>query len=336
MKNGFDVIGVGALTVDIFVDYPFPYIDIQQKKDLERYLAIPFGKTYSPIIIRAGGSSGNTIAYLSKLGLKCSYFTKLGDDPFSDFLINDFKRFGVHSKKIIRERGLESGKSLILSSFGKKDTSLIVFHGSADFLTKNDIKKEIDYLTSAKWIDISSFSSKESIKAIEYLIKEAYKKCNILLTPSKTMIRGFGDHVLKMLDYITAISLNEEEAKILTKKENIFDVIKFLKKKIENGIITMGSEGIISIFKGNVYKIKAYKVKEVKNTTGAGDIVAAWFLYGLVLGLDIKDILNYAASAASIHVRKDYVGARSCLPRLEDIKIFLDKVRNNPVTKIKL
>ena len=68
-------------------------------------------------------------------------------------------------------------------------------------------------------------------------------------------------------------------------------------------------KGIVCYFRNKFYKIGAYKVREVKNTTGAGDLVAAWLIYGLIKKMDVKDILNFASVAGAFHVKKDYIGA---------------------------
>ncbi len=333
----FDVIGVGCLTVDIFAESSVLIVEFKKAKK-ETFIALPEGKMLSQIIVRTGGSSGNTVAYLSKLGLRCGYFTKLGTDYFSDFLIEDLKSFGVDVSRIIRVKGLEAGKSIIVSSLGFKDTALLVDHGAADKLTKKDIEENLDYLLSTKWLDISSFTSKEAIEAIEFLVKKAKKEnVKIFFAPSRTMISTFRKDALKLMRYADAFSMNEREAALLSGKDNLADMLKFFKKmKIPYFFVTRSAKGLVCFYKNKFYKIGAYRVREVKNTTGAGDIVAAWLIYGLIKKMDVKDIMNFASVAGAFHVKKDYIGAKDGLASYHEIKRFLDRVRNLPVRTLRV
>ncbi|MCD6402967.1 MAG: carbohydrate kinase family protein [Candidatus Aenigmarchaeota archaeon] len=331
----FDVVGVGSLVVDFFTDSPYLIIEMSYWKK-ETFIALPTGKTLSRVVMRGGGSSGNTIAYLSKLGLKCGYFTKLGYDTLSQFLIDDLSSFGIDTSGILRERGLEAGKSIIVSSKGLKDHALVVDHGASDFLTKKDVEKKLEYVMSAEWIDLTSFTSKAAIEAMMYLVKKIKDSVKIFFAPSKTMISVFPKETLKILKISNAVSLNEEEAMILTKKNDLISVLKMFKKIGLQAFITRGKDGIVALFDGKAYKIGSYKVRDVKNTTGAGDVAAAWFLYGLKTGMDIKKILNYASVAAAFHVRSNVVGGHEGLPTRREIERYLKKVRDLPVREIKL
>ncbi|HDJ96805.1 MAG TPA: carbohydrate kinase family protein [Candidatus Aenigmarchaeota archaeon] len=337
MNKALDVIGVGSLVVDIFTDSPYMIIELRQRRK-ESLIALPTEKILSKVTIRGGGSSGNTVAYLSRLGLRCGYFTKLGYDIFSEFLINDLKRFKVDVSHILRETNVEAGKSVIVSSLGLKDHALIVDHGAADMLTVSDFKKNLNYLLSTKWLDITSFTNRKAIEGIKFLVREAKKNgINVFFAPSKTMIINFQTLCKEILKNVDVISLNEEELLLLFKKKSLEKGLKALKKsKLKYAFVTRGKNGIISMFEKKFYKIGAYKVKDVKNTTGAGDIAASWFLYGIIKKYSIKRILNYAAVAAAFHVKKNVVGAREALPSKREIEKYLEKVRNLPVKEIKV
>ncbi len=334
MEKRFDVIGVGSLTIDIFAESPFKIIELNKKS----HIALPTGKTISKVSLRSGGSAGNTVSYLSFLGLKCGFFSKLSYDSFSDFIIQDLVNFNVDISRIIRKKNLEVGKTVIVCTLGMKDTSLVVDHGAADYLSVSDVKKNLDYLLSTNWLDITSFGSKISVKAIEYLVRKSKKEgINIFFAPSKTMISTHRKKVIELLKLAKATSMNQNEVLLLSGRNSLTDALKFLKKLgIKYFFVTRGAEGIIAFFNKKFYKIKSYKVKNVKNTTGAGDIAAAWLLYGLIRDLDIRDILTYASVAAAIHVKSKYIGAKEGFASLDEIKNFFKKTRKLPVKEIKI
>ncbi len=309
-----DVIGIGSLTVDIFTDSKFYITEYPHKK----YVMFPLGKKRNgKVYIHTGGSSGNTISYLSKLGLKTGYFTKLGKDPLSDFLIKDLRRYGVNTNHIVRNGRLEAGRSLILISKMTKDTALIIDHGAASFLSKSDVKKNKKFLLSSKWVDISSFTSEKSIEAVEEIFR---MRKNIFFTPSRTMISKFKKKVKKLINKSTLCAFNMEEFEALFGKFNDRNV----KKLKTNCFITRGSMGI-SYFdheSGALYSSNGFKVSDVKNTTGAGDCAAAWFLYGTIKKWNAEKILKYASAAGAIHVQSKYIGAKNGNPTEDEILDF--------------
>ncbi len=317
-----DVIGVGSLTVDIFTDSKF-YISESGTRGVEHYIMFPIGKKRSgKIHIMAGGSSGNTVSYLSKLGMKTGYFTKVGTDRLSDFSIDDLKKRNVDVKHIIRDRELEIGRTLVLISKNSRDTTLIVDHGAASFLTKKEIDKHGKFLSSAKLIDLTSFTGK-TVDAI----KEIFKYGKVFFAPSRTMIVKHKSSVKKMVKKSKFCAMNEGEFELLFGK---FE--KNAKKVGVKCFVTHGANGI-SYFDGKrIYRVSGIRVQDVKNTTGAGDTSAAWFIYGVLNDMSPEEIIKYAYAAGAIHVQSKYVGAREGTPTKIDVEKFLKK--HNLKTKI--
>ena len=308
-----DVIGIGSLTVDIFTDSKF-YITESGTRGVENYIMFPLGrKRPGKIYIRAGGSSGNTVSYLSKLGLKTGYFTKVGTDRLSDFSVEDLKKRNVDVSHIIRGRGLEIGRTLVLVSKRSKDTTLIVDHGAASLLTKNEIARHKKFISSAKLIDLTSFTGKAVDSAME-----VFRYGNVFFAPSRTMIVKHKSSVKKMVKKSKFCAMNEGEFELLFGK---FE--KNAKKVGIRCFVTHGADGI-SYFDGKrIYRVSGIRVQDVKNTTGAGDTSAAWFIYGVLNDMSSEEIIKYAYAAGAIHVQSKYVGAREGTPTKSEIEKFL-------------
>ncbi len=312
----FDVVGVGALVADIFVEAGYITISFEEKS----LLALPAGKTSSRIYLRAGGSSGNTVSYLSKLGLSTGYFTKLGTDALSDFLIQEFEKFGVNTEGIIRDPSLTAGISVILFASGVKDRALAVNHGAGDELSKEDIEEKASYLTSASWLDVSSFTSQKAVNALFELFKLAKSKgVRIFFAPSKTMISKFPAETFELVKQADAVAMNKTEAEMLLKMP-WREALNYFAGKKEFAFITLGANGMSCAFRGKLYYANAYPIERVKNTTGAGDAAAALFLFGLIKNWSAEKILTYASIASSLHVAEGSIGAREGLPSLEEIE----------------
>ncbi len=324
VNKSYDIIGIGSLTIDIFTDSKFYMIE-SDKRGIEKYIMFPLGKkTKGKVYIHSGGSSGNTVSYLSKLGLKTGYFTKLGKDKLSEFMIMDMKNHGVDMSNVIQQRGLEVGRSLILISEKTKDTTLIVDHGSASELTVNDVKKKSKFIFSSKWLDITSFTGKSAVNSIKYIFDSKIRKGKIFFAPSRTMIYQFPKEVKKLLMKADASSFNIGEFELLFGKFSIEKLRALKSKGLKNCFITLGKNGIMYFDAKNLYIAKSFKVADVKNTTGAGDCAAAWFIYGLINHLEPEKILKYASAAGAIHVQSKYIGAKSGNPTESEIKKFIN------------
>ncbi len=317
-----DVVGIGSLTVDIFTDSKF-YMVKSDKRGIEKYIMFPLGKkTKGKVYIHSGGSSGNTVSYLAKLGVNAGYFTKLGKDPLSNFIISDMKKYGVNMRHVIRQPGLEAGRSLILISKRTKDTTLIVDHGSASHLTTEDVKAHAKFIFSSKWLDITSFTSKTAMDAIGYIFSSERRKGKIFFAPSRTMIMKFPKETKRLILKSDASAMNLGEFELLFGEFDIRKLKRLHKKGLKHCFITMGHRGMMYFDMRHVYIAKSFKVTDVKNTTGAGDCAAAWFIYGLLNKWEPKKILKYASAAGAIHVQSRYIGAKSGNPTEDEIEEF--------------
>jgi fructokinase len=166
-------------------------------------------------------------------------------------------------------------------------------------------------IADSEWIYIEGYAlSQENsfnavLKAIE-IAKENDTK--IAITFSDVFITDiFRNQLEKCVSNADLIFCNENEAFSFTKTDNLNDAIKILSKFVASFVITLGAKGAIAFVEGKEYKISPYPVNLV-DTTGAGDMFAAGFLYGLIV---LKDIRNagHIASAASAEIVSQ-LGAR--------------------------
>jgi sugar/nucleoside kinase (ribokinase family) len=85
---------------------------------------------------------------------------------------------------------------------------------------------------------------------------------------------------------------------------------------------TLGHEGTVAIVKGKLVHVKGFDVKAV-DTTGAGDVFHAAFIYGLLENWEIEEILRFANAVAALKCRE--LGGRKGIPTLDEVKKFLDQ-----------
>ncbi len=326
-KRRFHLVGIGPLFEDLIVDVQAKYThEIRYERGMMKHLCLVAGlKEVARDFSRStGGSSANIVCMLSRLGdYSLGYFTKLGSDAISEWLISDLQGFGVDTGGVIREDG-ETGASIIVTDPTIRDRSIVSYRGIGDRIFPVDIERKKEYLLDAEWHNINSFTRIETIKAVMDLIKlERKNGIKLFFTPSMSMISAFREETLKIVPNCRVLSLNDVEAMELSSVNDVLKAAVFLKDLgPEVVFVTLGKKGIIAVDNEKCYQIGTHSVK-VANTVGAGDVCAAVFWDGLYRKLGIEEVLQRASAASSIKVQTP--GAKKGLPDNEQIEKFLEE-----------
>ena len=274
---------------------------------------------------QAGGSAANSVVALAQLGGKGFYSCKVASDIDGIFYRDDLVKQGVDTN--LSDEKLddgETGKCLVMITPDSERT-MSTFLGISSNFSISELN--LDQLENSHYLFLEGYlvSSPTGLGAM----KEAKKRAKaagaqIALTFSDpSMVKYFGEQMNEVVgDGVDLLFCNELEAKIYTETNDLSQAIKNLKKITKSFVITLGSKGA-EIWDGkNTYYIDAVKTKAV-DSTGAGDIYAGTFLYGINYGLSFEVAGNLASLAAS-KVVSQYG------PRLKksEIREFLYKVNN--------
>nr|AOE07950.1 sugar kinase [uncultured bacterium]CBL88133.1 carbohydrate kinase family protein, PfkB [uncultured Cytophagia bacterium] len=274
---------------------------------------------------QAGGSAANSVVALAQLGGKGFYSCKVASDIDGIFYRDDLVKQGVDTN--LSDEKLddgETGKCLVMITPDTERT-MSTFLGISSNLSLSELN--LDQLENSHYLFLEGYlvSSPSGLGAMKEAKKQAkVAGAQIALTFSDpSMVKYFGEQMNEVVgDGVDLLFCNELEAKIYTETNDLSQAIKNLKKITKSFVITLGSKGA-KIWDGkNTYYIDAVKTKAV-DSTGAGDIYAGTFLYGINYGLSFEVAGNLASLAAS-KVVSQYG------PRLKksEIREFLSKVNN--------
>ncbi|VUT27542.1 MAG: putative sugar kinase [Candidatus Syntrophoarchaeum sp. GoM_oil] len=297
-----DVIGLGALNYD--------------RLYMVEQIAAP-GEEIGIINVAesSGGSSANTIAGLSRLGLSCGFLGSVGDDPEGEKIIKDLLDDRVDTTRIKRVSSKRSGTVIgFVDQTGER--TLYVDAGANDDLGLEDI--DLEYLKSASLIHTSSFVDKDQLGMQIELAKRLKGDLEISFSPGMLCFKYSFDDLRELIGHATITFVSENELLTLTGLE--LDDACDLLANVSDGIIavTLGKGGSY-IAEGNVHiKVPAEPVSpdEVIDTTGAGDAYAAGFIYSYLKGNDLETCGRIGSKVASYAIRG--IGARF-LPKEKDI-----------------
>lgn len=228
--------------------------------------------------VASGGSASNTITGLAKLDIATGFIGRVGKDFYGTYYKQDLDKYKVESHLIITD----SEASGIATTFVSKDgqRTFGTFLGAAAGLTADDLKESdfagYDYF----YIEGYLVQNLDLIRKAIKLAKQSGSKV-VLDMASYNVVEASRDFLLEIIpEYIDIIFANEDEAKALLNldAEQSLDI---LAKDVEIAVVKVGEKG--SWIKRGEEKIfvPALKVNCI-DTTGAGDLYAAGFLYGLI------------------------------------------------------
>lgn len=247
----------------------------------------------------AGGSASNTVNGITRLGGNAGFIGKVGRDDVGEFYIADSKENGIVPHFL--ESGTPSGRCLVLISKDGERT-MCTFLGAASELTLADLHQDMYDGYDIFHIEGYLVQNQELIREAVKQAKEKGLKVSIDLA-SYNVVEGnlaFLQEIVR--EYVDIVFANEEEAKAFTGK-NPREALEVLAEIVPVAIVKVGEQGSYVKSDGQVHFIEAVKTNVV-DTTGAGDLYAAGFLYGLSCGqpLDICGKIGSLVAANAVSV----------------------------------
>lgn len=236
-----------------------------------------------PQTITSGGSAANTIHGLAKLGIETAFIGKVGKDEFGDFFSTDLSNSGI--KPILLQSETASGSAIALVTPDSERT-FAVYLGSAVELVAHDIEQE--YFSGYTYFHIEGYllQNHELMLKAACEAKKAGLKISLDLASYNVVEenRNFLHDFVKK--YVNIVFANEEEAKSYT-GQNPKQALHNIAEECDIAVVKIGKEGSYIKHNGNVYTISAIKANSI-DTTGAGDLYASGFLYGIINNLGFE------------------------------------------------
>lgn len=252
----------------------------------------------------SGGSVANTIHGLAMLGAPAGYIGKIGDDSYGSFFSSYMQQKSIDTTLFKGKN--ESGKSIVLISEDSERT-FATFLGAAIELDKADLNidlfKNYDYFQLEGYLVQNHDLVREAVK----LSKAAQNQVSIDLA-SFNVVEENLDFLHEIVDgYVDVVFANEEEARAFTGKNDPEEALQAISKKCKIAIVKIGKEGSLIKEGDKQYRVPVIKANAV-DTTGAGDLYASGFFYGLACGhsLDICGKIGSITSGKVVEV----VGAK--------------------------
>jgi sugar/nucleoside kinase (ribokinase family) len=242
-----------------------------------------------------GGSASNTIAGVSQLGMKTGFLGKVGNDELGDFYSSDIERLGVQSLLIRGEKG--TGRAMVIISPDSERT-FAVYLGAAIEVTPKDINPSI--FDGYDYVHIEGYLLQDH-DLIETAMKTAHDKGKTVSIDlaSYNVVEENVDFLRELIEkYADIVFANAEEAKAFTGAKDPEYALMKISRLCDIAVVKIGSKGSWIEQDGRIYHVPPKLVIPV-DLTGAGDLYASGFLYGLSLGKHLETCARIGTICAS-------------------------------------
>ena len=234
-------------------------------------------------ILASGGSASNTITSLGKLGIETGFVGKVGKDHYGNYYKEDLEKYGVKSH--LTEVDYASGvATTLISKDGERTFG--TYLGAAADLKPEDLNENIFAHYHYFYVEGYLVQNLALIKEALRIAKKSGLKVALDLA-SYNVVEENRDFLLEIIpEYVDILFANRKEMKALLNKTPE-ESLAVLKDQVEIAVIKVGSKGSW-IQRGNEIEFVAtHDIKRI-DTTGAGDLYAAGFLYGLIKNFPLK------------------------------------------------
>jgi sugar/nucleoside kinase (ribokinase family) len=311
----FDVLGIGNAIVDVIshaeesflgqhglVKGSMMLIDEQRAKSL--YDAM------GPGIEVSGGSCGNTMAGIASFGGKGAYIGKVRDDQLGEVFGHDLRSIGVSFETANATQGPATARCLILVTPDAQRT-MNTYLGACTGLGPDDIDASLVGSAKVTYVEGYLWDAPEAKKAVLKAFDAAHaagRLVSITLSDSFCVHRyrdEFRDLIRNKVDILFG---NEAEIKALYEVETFEEALAATRKEARIAALTRSEKGSVVIKGDETHVVPAAAVTKIVDTTGAGDLYAAGFLFGYTHDRPLAECARLGGIAAAEVI--SHVGAR--------------------------
>jgi sugar/nucleoside kinase (ribokinase family) len=314
-----DVVGIGNAIVDIIgrCDEAFLARHGAPKGHMRLVDADTANKLYDamgPAVEISGGSVANAMVGVASFGGRAAFIGKVADDEFGRIFAHDIRAAGVEFHTRPASGGAPTARSLILVTPDGERT-MNTFLGVSPELNQGEVDPAL--VRSAKIIYLEGYlfdrpEAKEAFRQAAEIAASAGRKVALSLSDSFCVGRHRAEFLQLIRSRVDILFANEHEVTALYETRSFDEAAQRVQIDTELAVLTRSAKGSVILANGRSVSIPAEPVATVVDATGAGDLYAAGFLFGLASGreLDVAGRLGSLAAAEVI----SHIGARPETP----------------------
>ncbi|MEQ1941425.1 adenosine kinase [Mesorhizobium sp. VNQ89] len=310
--SDYDVLCIGNAIVDIIAQCDDAFLaengiikGAMNLIDMDRA-----GLLYSrmgPATEASGGSAGNTAAGVASFGGRAAYFGKIASDQLGHIYTHDIRAQGVaFDTKPLTGEPPTARSMIFVTPDGER--SMNTYLGACVELGPEDVEADkaagskVTYFEGYLW---DPPRAKEAIRLTADYAHKAGREVSMTLSDSFCVDR-YRDEFLDLMrsGTVDIVFANDHELKSLYQTSSFEAGLEAIRKDCTIAAVTRSEQGSVIVRGDETVWIDAVPIRELVDTTGAGDLYAAGFLYGYTAGLDLKHCGDLGSLAAALVIQQ--------------------------------
>lgn len=260
---------------------------------------------------RSGGSAANTMAGIASFGGKCAYIGKVSQDEAGQAFRQDMLAQGIDFDTAPGEAHQPPTARCMVFVTPDADRTMATYLGVSTELAPDDLDGDKIRQARVTYLEGYLFDrdlAKEAFHAAALIAHMAGNQVALTLS-DPFCVNRHRDDFLKLVDgHVDILFANKQELLALYETNDFDEALRLIGQAVSVCAVTQGAKGATIIADGVQYKVAAQPVDHLVDTTGAGDLFAAGFLYGYTRDMDPESCGKLGALAAAEII--SHVGAR--------------------------
>jgi adenosine kinase len=312
----YDVLGIGNAIFDVLVQADEGFLSRHGMTKggmalIDEARALSIYGDMGPATEMSGGSAANTIVGIANLGARAAYVGKVRDDQIGRLYTHDIRAAGVAFETRPASGGPATGCCYILVTPDGERT-MNTYLGAAQELMPDDIDaaqvaaSAMIYLEGYLW---DPKNAKDAFVKASTIAHDAGRQVALTLSDSFCVDRYRGEFLDLMRNgTVDLVFANEAELHSLYQTSDFDTALTQMRRDTKLGVVTRSEKGCVVASHDGVIAVPAFPIRAIVDTTGAGDLFAAGFLFGLVRGAGHENAGRLGALAAAEVIQ--HIGAR--------------------------
>jgi sugar/nucleoside kinase (ribokinase family) len=289
----YDVVGIGNALVDVIAHADDRFITAHELVkgsmtlvDTDR--AVQLYRALGSAVEMSGGSAANTMCGVASFGGRAAYLGKVSDDDLGLVFGHDLLAVGVRFCPGEPAGGVPTGRCIIVVTPDAQRT-MNTYLGVSSLLCPPDLDEAT--IAAGRVLYMEGYlydrdDAKAAFRAAAGIAHAAGRKVSLTLSDSFCVDRHRDDFLDLVSDEVDILFGNDDELCSLYRTDSFDEAIAEVRRHCQLAVITVGADGSYVVTHDEVVHVPAEPVARVIDTTGAGDLYAAGFLYGITHGHD--------------------------------------------------